>query len=180
MIEREIVDIRNARALGIAGALSLLANPYASLAGIIILYIALKRLSEALGEKRIADDFLLALIISFVVLLLAPFATLLVPFLMAVLVYTNFPYWLIIAIPFFIIWIGLSLSAYFVKRSFYALSSASGEESFRKAGDYILLGAILSVFLVGVIIFFIGQIYETLAFFSLPDSLEIAKTSEGG
>ncbi|MBC7330694.1 DUF996 domain-containing protein [bacterium] len=180
MIEREIVDIKNAKALGIAGALSLLANPYISLAGIIILYIALKRFSEAFGEKRIANDFLLALVISFAVLLLALFATLVVPFLMAILVDTNFPYWLIIALPFLIIWIGLSLSAYFLKRSFYALSSASGEDYFRIAGDYILLGTILSIFLVGIIIFFMGQIYETLAFFSLPDSLAISKTSEGG
>jgi uncharacterized membrane protein len=180
LIEREIIDIKNAKALGIAGALSQLANPYSSLAGIIILYIALKKLSEALGEKRIASDFLLALIISFAVLLLALFLILFVPFLVAIFIYTSFPYWLIIALPFLIIWLGLCISAYFVKRSFYALSDESGEEFFRKAGDYILWGTILSLFLVGVLIFFIGQIYETLAFFSLPDSLEISKISEGG
>ncbi|MGC9004774.1 MAG: DUF996 domain-containing protein [bacterium] len=180
MIEKEIIDIKNAKLLGIGGSLSQLASPYSALAGVIVLYIAMRKLSVALGKKKIADDFLLALIVSFIVVLLALIIVLLFPFLLTIFTYTNFPYWLMITLPFLIIWIGLCVSAYFIKRSFSTLSDASGEGLFRKAGEYILWGTITMVFLVGIFVLFIGQIYEVLAFFSLPDSLEISKMSEGG
>ena len=66
----------------------------------------------------------------------------------------------------------LIIGSYFTKSSFDKISEKTGEKNFKTSGLLIFLGSILLVlFGVGAIIFFVGAIFEVIAFFSLPDTL---------
>jgi uncharacterized membrane protein len=72
---------------------------------------------------------------------------------------------------FFVIWIGAFILALvqslFYRWAFYALADASGEGNFRQAGLFMLIGGVLTIVLVGALIFFIGWIFATMGFFSM-------------
>jgi uncharacterized membrane protein len=79
---------------------------------------------------------------------------------------------LLVFIGFFlIIWIGAFvlalLQGLFYRRAFYALADVSGSDNFRQAGLFMFIGGVLTIILVGSLIFFIGWIFAILGFFSL-------------
>ena len=69
------------------------------------------------------------------------------------------------------LWLAVSvvaiLNGFFYRRAFYALAEKSGEQNFKQAGLFMLIGGILMVIFVGGLIFFIGLIFAILGFFSM-------------
>ena len=80
-----------------------------------------------------------------------------------------------IFISFFLVfgflWLAVSaigiLNGFFYRRAFYALAEKSGEQNFKQAGLFMLIGGILMIIIVGGLIFFIGLIFAILGFFSM-------------
>ena len=72
---------------------------------------------------------------------------------------------------FLVIWLGVLVialvQAFFYRRAFYALAEKSGENNFRQAGFFMLLGAALTIIVIGGLIFFVGWIFAVLGFFSM-------------
>ncbi len=72
-----------------------------------------------------------------------------------------FVYFVVIFVGAFVL---LVIQSVFYRWAFNALAEASGEGNFRQAGLFMLLGAVLTIIIVGALIFFIGWIFAFLGF----------------
>jgi len=143
--------------------------PVLAIVGIILVLIGLKGLAEVYGEKAIFQNALYGLI--FEVVAAAAFCFVLIGALLGGLAtlsliafLAGFGLALIVAFIFSI------LAAYFYKKSFDLLSSKSGERLFGTAGLLMLIGAVLTIVLVGALIMLVAWILAAVAFFSLKPS----------
>lgn len=68
-----------------------------------------------------------------------------------------------------VIWILLIISAVFVRMSYGSIAAKLGVSMFGTAGLLYLIGAALSIILVGFVLIFVAQILNVVAFFSIPD-----------
>jgi uncharacterized membrane protein len=64
------------------------------------------------------------------------------------------------------VFIGI-LTGFFYRRAFYALAEKSGEQNFKQAGLFMLIGGILMIIFVGALFYLIGLIFAILGFFSM-------------
>ena len=79
-----------------------------------------------------------------------------------------------------VLWVLLILSALFVRKSYSAISAKLGVGMFGTAALLYLIGAALSIVLVGFVLIFVAEILNIVAFFSLPDSLpQTAQPAQG-
>ena len=143
--------------------------PVLAIVGIILVLIGLKGLAEVYGEKAIFQNALHGLI--FEVVAAAAFCFVLIGALLGGLAtlsliafLAGFGLALIVAFIFSI------LAAYFYKKSFNLLSSKSGERLFGTSGLLMLIGAVLTIILVGALITLVAWILAAVAFFSLKPS----------
>lgn len=83
-----------------------------------------------------------------------------------------------IIIAFIVLFIVIVISALFYRRSFNLTASESGVGMFGTAGLILLIGAILSIVLVGFIICWVAIILLAVAFFSLKPKTESPPTPE--
>jgi uncharacterized membrane protein len=68
-----------------------------------------------------------------------------------------------------IIWVLLLVSAILVRRSYSSVSQKLGVGMFNTVGLVYLIGAALTIIVVGVIVLFVALILNAVAFFSIPD-----------
>jgi len=64
------------------------------------------------------------------------------------------------------------VSFYYVKKSFEKVGEVLNNGHFKTAGLLLFIGMILVVIFVGVFVLLVGQIFEIIAFFTLPDEIE--------
>jgi uncharacterized membrane protein len=174
MMEKKEIDLREIRLLGGIGSVSMLAMPFV---GLVLLLVALKKLADATANEKIFRDFFVATVISLVFLFSLYIGWMAFFFVFAHTPPQPPPEDLRFALHFLIIWVlawiaGI-LFAIYVSRSLEALAKITGDKMFNTAGLLIFIGAILTIAFVGLIVFFIGWIYLVIAFFSLPDKLEL-------
>ncbi len=152
---------------GIGSILQLI--PAVSIAGYILTLIAIKYVSDELKDRSIFDNALygiIALIIGTVVGL----ATFLAGIASAVF---TFGVGALAGVFAFlvILWITLIIAAIFIKRSFDVIGTRLGVGAFKTAGMLYLIGALLVVvFFVGLIVIFVGVIFQIVAFFSINET----------
>jgi uncharacterized membrane protein len=173
MMEKKEIDLREVKLLGGIGSVSMLAMPFV---GLVLLLVALKKLADATGNEKIFRDFFVSTVISLVFLFFLYIGWIAFFFVFA---HTSPqpPEDLRFALHFLIIWVlawiaGI-LFAIYVSRSLEALAKITGDKMFNTAGLLIFIGALLTIAFVGLIVIFIGWIYLIIAFFSLPDKLEL-------
>lgn len=77
-----------------------------------------------------------------------------------------------------IIWVLLLVSAIFLRRSYSSMSQKLGVGMFGTTGLMYLIGAALTIIVVGVILIFVAQILNIVAFFSIPDQLPSQPTPQ--
>jgi len=152
---------------GIGSILQLI--PAISIVGYILTLIAIKNISDELKDRSIFDNALygvIALIIGTVVGL----ATFLAGIASAVFTFGVGAFLGVIAFL-VVLWITLIIAAIFIKRSFDTIGTRLGVGSFKTAGMLYLIGALLVVvFFVGLIVIFIGVIFQIVAFFSINEA----------
>ncbi len=68
-----------------------------------------------------------------------------------------------------LIWVLLLVSAIFVRRSYESTATKLGVHMFGTVGLLFLIGAALTIVLVGFVILFVALILNIIAFFSIPD-----------
>lgn len=68
-----------------------------------------------------------------------------------------------------VVWIVLIVSAIFVRKSYGSIATKLGVNMFRTAGLLYLLGAALTIVLVGFILILVAEVLNIVAFFSIPD-----------
>jgi len=153
-------------------------GPILSFAGIIMVIVAVYKVGKLFGKKDIFRNYLIAIIVQFValvVLLAGAFGGLIAGGLQDLQdpsdVFGFMGIGLIVA------WILLVVSAYFIKKSFTEIASATGINAFKTAGTLYFVGNILIIaFGLGAIASLVGAIFQIIAFFSLPTTLSSGKT----
>jgi len=66
----------------------------------------------------------------------------------------------------------------YLKNSYLEIAKETGIQHFKTAANLMFIGSILSIIGVGFVIYFIGYIFEVIAFFSLPESFEKPASTE--
>jgi uncharacterized membrane protein len=172
------VSIESSKTLGGVGALLVAFGffvPFLSLVGIILVFIALKGIADSYGDSSIFQNALYGIIFLIigavagaVVILGALFG---IGWTTAAIDYADMSsLWAFIGtiiIGVVVIFVFYLLSAIFFKRSFDTLSAKTGEKMFGTAGLLMLVGAILTIVLVGLILMLIAWILVAVAFFSV-------------
>lgn len=177
-MEMREMDIKSEKLMAGVGALFSLTwltlSPVA-IAGWVLLLIALKRLSLRLERREIYQDIREAMILAIASGFVFLFVWWRFP-IGFIRFYSEERFVTISSIISSILGCGLLIaSSYFLRRCLFSLKEITGEDFFLKAGELVFLGSLMSIILVGFLIYSIGQIYQAIAFFLLPDRLEYGK-----
>jgi uncharacterized membrane protein len=155
-----------------------------SLVGFVLVMVAIKNVSDAVGDRSIVNNMILSVVLAFVGLVVG-----VVLVLATVLRYvglgsltsgsfapSTMPAGDLVSMivgllgGLAVIWVLLVVSAYFTRRSYDSIASGLGVGMFRTTALVYLIGAALTIVLVGFILIFIALILNIVSFFSLPDA----------
>src|SRR6266852_4131741 len=134
-----MASLSSAKTLGGVGGI-LVFFPVLSLVGWILILLATKEISESVQDKSIFDDALLAGITA-----------------------------VIGAVVFGAFWVFTIISAIFLKRSYEKIAQRLNVSAFATTGLLYLIGAALTIVLVGFLILLIALIFQVIAYFSIQD-----------
>ncbi|MEM4529150.1 MAG: DUF996 domain-containing protein [Candidatus Methanomethylicaceae archaeon] len=141
--------------------------PFLGIIGIIILLIGLKEFSNYYNEPKIFKNAFYGFIFGLIGIIAAGF-TFFSIFILSRAIETMI---MRLFIPFIfsslIIFIFYLLKAIFYKKAFNLIYNKSGEELFNIVGILLLIGAVLTIIVIGLIIMFIAWIIATIAFLFL-------------
>ena len=163
---------------GIGSIFLVIPVPFLSIVGIIMVLVGMKNLSKAYNDESIWKNTLYAVIFGIIgivasgVTLVSLFfggifagaalelgdATGLVGLIAGLIIF------LVVAFIFYL------LEAIYIRRAFDTLANRSGVGMFRTGGMLLLIGAILTIVLVGLFLIFIAWILILVAFFQIPTS----------
>jgi uncharacterized membrane protein len=153
--------------------------PFLGLVGIIMVLIAMKGFADYYADDSIFRDALYAIIfgiVGIVVLgifvILFFFATSITSVTTSMMPPVSAPFFALSAIGFIILALAIVLvffllEAIFFRRAFDKLANKSGEGIFRTAGLLLLIGAVLTIVLVGLVLIFIAWIMAAVGYFSI-------------
>jgi uncharacterized membrane protein len=148
--------------------------PVLSIIGIILVLIAMKGLAEYYNENTIFENALYGFIcglIGIVAAVIMFFSVIFTGAFRAAPSYTPSIAFPLVIIQFLVVlvvlFVFLLLQAVFYRKSFTILSEKSGEKTFETAGLLLLLGAILTIILVGFVLLLIAWILAAVGFFSI-------------
>jgi uncharacterized membrane protein len=170
-----------------------IASGIAGLAGWILILVAIKKISDAVNDREIFKNVLLAVIIPWVaigiilavglgiVMYAVPTIAKVDGNYLAEVGYSGtdvalppLPTFLglpiIILMMVFGVWAALIVSAWFLKRGYERIAVRTGTKTFRTVGRLYFYGALLVIVLVGAVLAFVAVILQIKAFFSLPES----------
>lgn len=141
-------------------------GPVLSFAGFVMLIIAVYKLSELLGQKEIFRNYLIGIILNSatILIIILGIGTTVLFSLKGGLTGLGIG----VILTFLFIWILAIISAYFIKKSFEKIGQATGVDTFKTAGKLYFIGGILSVIVIGLILWLVAVIMQIIAFFSLP------------
>ena len=195
-------DLGNVKTYGGVGALLMLigafipyAGPILSIVGLILVFIAVKSVSELTKDKEIFKNYLYHFIFS-IISIVAIFIIILIGFgavggfswitsLQNIEIKDFATFWeyfggligyAILAL--LIGWILGIISAIYLRRSYNSIATNTKVSLFRTTGTVYFVGAITTIILIGFIILFVARIIEIIAYFSLPDNLSTGDKKE--
>src|SRR2546422_10047577 len=170
-----MASLSSAKTLGGVGGI-LAFFPVLSLVGWILILLATKEISESVQDKTIFDDALLAGITAVIgavvfgvfvfsgaiggVFFLGPFGVGGVGFLGFLAILGAF-------------WVFTIISAIFLNRSYEKIAQRLNVSTFATTGLLYLIGAALTIVLVGFLILLIALIFQVIAYFSIQDRLPV-------
>ena len=175
---------------GVGSILALLgivptAGPVLSIAGLIMTLVAIKYISDVLGDKRIFNNMIIAVIlgiggiivlVAFVLAAVARFVGFGNLFGASPGVPPTIPASDVIsliagiAIGLLAAWVLVIVSAVFLRMSYKSVAARLNVKLFGTAALLYLIGAALTIILIGFALIFVAQILLVVAFFSLPDT----------
>jgi uncharacterized membrane protein len=163
--------------------------------GLVLVLIAVKQISDAVNDREIFNNVLMAVILQVVGIGILTFAVLgglismfaMAPFgspfdgfggpgLMdggAVFAFLG-----ILIVGLIAMWIVLIIAARFLRKGYERIAVTTKTEMFGTVGRWYFYGALLVIVLVGFIIILIAEILQIVAFFSLPESPPAQPTTE--
>ena len=166
-----MASLSSAKTLGGVGGI-LVFIPFLSLVGWILILLATKEISDSVQDKTIFDDALLAGITAVIGAVVFAFVFALVvftgsaggPFTPGPFIFSGVFLGVLAAF-----WVFTIISAIFLKRSYEKISQRLNVSAFATAGLLYLIGAALTIVLVGFLILLIALIFQVVAYFSIQD-----------
>jgi uncharacterized membrane protein len=191
------ITLRQARAMGGVGSILVLLSfvPYVGfifgLAGLVMVLLAVKQISEAVKDREIFRNVLMAVILQIVGSAISVFVVIgfffafvgsqvgMAPFGSSFDGFGDtgiFSTGAVIAVLSSLIagliamWVILIIAARFLKKGYEGIATKTGTRTFRTVGRWYYYGAWLMIILVGFVLILIAWILQIVAFFSLPES----------
>jgi len=193
-----MVELSNAKLFGGIGAILLLigglipnAGPIISIIGLVLVFIAVKTISDLTKDQEIFRNFLYYFVF-LIIAIVSLFAIILIAFgsiggiswltSIETAEITDFSsFWslfgeLIIGaiVGLFVAWIFAVIGSIYLRKSYKAIAKHTEVKLFETTGTLYLVGAVTAILIIGLLILFIARIIEIIAFFSLPDKLPAA------
>ncbi|HEV2389642.1 MAG TPA: DUF996 domain-containing protein [Nitrososphaerales archaeon] len=161
-----MATLSQAKTLGGIGAI-LIFIPFISLVGYILIIIAIKDISDDLQDKTIFRNTVIAAVTGIV----GAFAGASIFIFGAVsgVLTKGASAFGGVAAGLLVVWVFLIVSAVFLRRAYNSMSKELGVGMFSTAATLYLVGAALTIVLVGFILLFIAEIVQAVAYFSIPD-----------
>jgi len=184
-----------AKVLGGIGAILMLiggfvpyAGPIVSIVGLVLVFIAVKSISQITKDEDIFRNYLMHFILN-IISIVAIFVIMLVAFGAVGGFYwitslesaniTDFnTFWEYFGgligscvLALIVSWILSVLAAIYLRKSYNSIAKHTKVDLFRTTGTVYFIGAITTIVLIGFLILFIAKIIEIIAYFSLPDEL---------
>jgi len=143
-----------------------------ALVGLILLTLAVKRLSEREGRRELFLTFVRGIAIYFLGSL--------VGFLIGSVTYNlseggkefSLLTYFLASLSFVIVYSSTVIGTYLLKEVFSEIAFITGNGLFDWAGKFLFWGALLTVIVVGILITWVGWILLAVAFFTTEDNLE--------
>jgi uncharacterized membrane protein len=188
-------ELSQAKILGGIGSLLMLLSFVPTVGGLlgivgfILVLIAVKYVSDVVGDRSIFNNMLISVIlgiVGIVVGLVVGIISYFSVFGRAMGMPSDFSEWfgrrpaipeniisllVGIIVGMVVIWIFYIISAIFLRKSFAAISSRLNVKLFGTAALLYLIGSALLIVLVGFVILLVALIIQTIAFFSIPETL---------
>jgi len=172
--------LEQARLLGGIGSILMLlafvphAGTVFSIIGFILVLIAIKYISDHTGDRTIFKNYLIAVIIGIISAIVAAMMGVAgflgsMSLLMAggsIATLTGMIMTLIAVL--ILVWILGIISAIFIRRSFNSIATSLNIKMFSTAALLYLIGAVLTIILVGAIVALVALIIQIIAFFQIP------------
>lgn len=164
--------LQEAKTLGEIGSILQLI-PVLNIAGYVLVLIAAKNISDELQDKSIFENMLYA-VLAGILGAAAGVGALVFGFFTSCFAFRGAAIGGIL-IFLVIIWISLIISAIFIRRAFDTMATRLNVASFKTAGLLYFIGALLTiVFFIGLIVVFVGEIFQVVAFFSISETTTVA------
>jgi len=177
-----MATMKDAKLLGgIGSILTLLGGvPHlgaAALVGYVLILIAVKYISDIVGDKKIFDNMLIsviAIIAGLVIAIIAIIGVAISAIFAAPRTHTFMPGAILLSIiaPLIVVWAALTFGAYYLKKAYEQIAAYTGVDMFKTAGLLYLIGAATSIVIIGLLILLVASILQTVAFFTLPDTYQ--------
>jgi len=159
---------------GIGSILQLI--PGVSIIGYILTLIAVKYISDDLKDKSIFDNMLYAVITGIIGAAVGVFLLVTRGLFSA---FTGGISALFGGLTFLaLVWIVLIVSALFIRRSYGEISRRMNIGAFSTAGTLYLIGAILTIVLVGFLILLVAYIFQIVAFFAINEDSALTQPAQ--
>jgi uncharacterized membrane protein len=166
-----MASLSSAKTLGGVGGI-LVFIPFLSLVGWILILLATKEISDSVQDETIFDDALLAGITAVI-------GAVVFAFVFALAVFTGsargpfapgtFAFSGVFLGVLAVFWVLTIISAIFLKRSYEKIAQRLNVSAFATAGLLYLIGAALTIVLVGFLIILVALIFQIVAYFSIQD-----------
>ncbi len=193
--------IHEAKIFGGIGALLVLIGsfiptigPVLSIVGLVLIFIAVKYISDEAKDHLVFKNFLIHFICNIVAIIAV--VAIILGTIGAIGGFSFFseledeeitdfesfwdyfePFIGGVVVAFVVGWILLVIGAFYLRKSYNSIADYTHVSLFKTTGTLYFIGAILLIVLVGALILFIGKILEIASFFSLPDDLPVKEAS---
>lgn len=159
-----MASLSQAKLLGGIGSI-LIFIPFVSLVGYILLLVAVKNVSDIVQDRKIFNNIIIAAVTGIV----GAFAGGLVIVVGLGSTIGRGGSVLDIGAGLLVVWIFLIISAVFLRRTYDTMSEKLGVGTFRTAATLYLIGAVLTIIVIGFLVLLVAEIVQAIAFFSIPD-----------
>jgi uncharacterized membrane protein len=167
-----MATLSQAKTLGGIGSI-LIFIPFVSIIGYIFVIVAVKQISDDLQDKAIFRNIVIAAVTGIVGALAGAFVVL-----GSLLAFGRSGSGIGgLFTGLFIVWVFLVVSAIFLRRTYATMGRRLGVGSFKTAATVYLVGAILTIVVIGFLVLFIAEIVQAVAYFSIPDQPPTQGTS---
>jgi uncharacterized membrane protein len=157
-----MATLSQAKTLGGIGSI-LIFIPFVSIVGYILVIVAVKQISDDLQDKAIFRNIVIAAATGIVGALAGAFVVI-----GSILAFGRSGVGGLLT-GLLIVWVFLIVSAIFLRRTYATMGQRLGVGSFRTAATLYLVGAILTIVVVGFLVLFIAEVVQAVAYFSIPD-----------